>query len=181
MSDIRGYFIMLYERRIGLLIVEASRSHLDASELLGFLWTSDRPVAESSPWQHITLTRDNHPCRPDGLEPAIPASWWPQFHAWHLRNHWNRQWIRVKVKCSRYRPGVAQRVGRGIDLLFHDRGSRRGWVVSNTPRPHFTSGKDPLPILQEAGWARGPVWTGEKSRPHRDSIPYRPSELENLM
>jgi len=30
------------------------------------------------------------------------------------------------VKCSRYRSGVAQRVGRGIDLLFHDRGTRRG-------------------------------------------------------
>jgi len=32
----------------------------------------------------------------------------------------------VKVKCSRYRPSVAQRVGRGIALLFHDRGTRRG-------------------------------------------------------
>jgi len=31
-----------------------------------------------------------------------------------------------KVKYSRYRPGVAQRVGRGIALLFHDRGTRRG-------------------------------------------------------
>jgi len=31
-----------------------------------------------------------------------------------------------KVKSSRYRPGVAQRVGRGIALLFHDRGTRRG-------------------------------------------------------
>ena len=31
-----------------------------------------------------------------------------------------------KVKCSRYRPGVAQRVGRDIALLFHDRGTRRG-------------------------------------------------------
>jgi len=28
--------------------------------------------------------------------------------------------------CSRYMPGVAQRVGRGIALLFHDRGTRRG-------------------------------------------------------
>jgi len=33
--------------------------------------------------------------------------------------------IYVKVKCSRYRPGVAQRVGTGIALLFHDRGTRR--------------------------------------------------------
>ena len=36
---------------------------------------------------------------------------------------------------------------------------------------HFTAWKDPLPIVQEAGWAPGPVWTGGKSRPHRDSIP----------
>ena len=34
--------------------------------------------------------------------------------------------IIVKVKFSHYRPGVSQRVGRGIDLLFHDRGTRRG-------------------------------------------------------
>ena len=59
------------------------------------------------------------------------------------------------VKWSRYRPGVAQRVGRGIALLFHDRDTRRGWVVSSTPRPHFTPGKDPVPILQEAGWEMG--------------------------
>jgi len=58
----------------------------------------------------------------------------------------------VKVKWSRYSPGVAQRVGRVIALLFHDRGTREGWVVSNTPRPHFIPGKDPVPILQEAGW-----------------------------
>ena len=30
------------------------------------------------------------------------------------------------------RPGVAQRVGRGIALLFHDRGIGRGGVVSST-------------------------------------------------
>jgi len=83
------------------------------------------------------------------------------------------------VKWSRYRPGVAQRVGRGIALLFHDRCTRR-WVVSSTPRPHFTPGKDPVPILQEAGWAPGPVWTGGKSRPHRDSIPERPARSQSL-
>ena len=100
--------------------------------------------------------------------------------------HWAWQWPmvdtckKVKVKFSRYRPGVAQRVGRGIALLFHDRGTRRGWVVSSTPRPHFNPGKDPVPILQEAGWAPGPVWTGGKSRPHRDSIPDRPARSLSL-
>ena len=83
--------------------------------------------------------------------------------------------LKVKVKWSLYRPGVAQRVGRGIALLFHDRGTRRGWVVSVTPRPLFTPGKDFVPILQEAGWAPGPVWTGGKSRRHGDSIPDRPA------
>jgi len=36
-------------------------------------------------------------------------------------------------------------------------------------------GKDEVPILQEAGWAPGPVWTGGKSHPHRDSTPDRPA------
>ena len=58
----------------------------------------------------------------------------------------------VKVKWSRYRPDMAQKVGRGITLLFHDCSTRRGWVVSSTPRPHFTPVKDPVPILQEVGW-----------------------------
>ena len=85
-----------------------------------------------------------------------------------------------KVKCSGYRPGVSQRVGRGITLLSHDRGTRRGWVISSTPRPHFTPGKDPVPISHEAGWAPRPVWTGRKSRPHPDSIPDRPGRSQSL-
>ena len=27
----------------------------------------------------------------------------------------------------------------------------------------FTPGKDPVPIVQEAGWAPGPVWTGAEN------------------
>jgi len=46
-------------------------------------------------------------------------------------------------------------------------------MVSSTPRPHFTPGKEPVPILQEAGWAPGLVWTGGKARSHGDSIPDR--------
>jgi len=88
--------------------------------------------------------------------------------------------IKGKVKWSRYRPGVAQTVGRGIAVLFHDRGTRRGWVVSSTPRPHFTPGKDPVPILQEAGWVPGPVWKFGRSRLHRDSIPDRPARSQSL-
>ena len=53
-------------------------------------------------------------------------------------------------------------------------------MSSSTPRPHFTRGKDPVPILQEAGWAPGQVWTGGKSRPHRDSIPDCPARSQSL-
>jgi hypothetical protein len=36
-----------------------------------------------------------------------------------------------------------------------------GWL---TPRPgHFTPKKDPVPIVQEAAWAPGPVWTCAKN------------------
>jgi hypothetical protein len=36
-----------------------------------------------------------------------------------------------------------------------------GW---STPRPgRFTPGKDPVPIVWEAGWAPGPVWTGAEN------------------
>jgi len=39
------------------------------------------------------------------------------------------------------------------------------------PWPLFAPGKDPVPIVQEAAWATGPVWTGaENLGPHRDSI-----------
>jgi len=85
-----------------------------------------------------------------------------------------------KVKWSHYRPGVVQRVGRGIALLFHECSTIRGWVVSSTPRQHFTPRIDMVPIVQEAGWAPGPVWTGGKSRPNRDSIPDLPAHSQSL-
>ena len=58
---------------------------------------------------------------------------------------------------------TAHRGSRGIALPFHDHGTRRGWGFSVTPQPLFTPGKDPVPIVQEAGWAPGPVWTGAEN------------------
>ena len=75
---------------------------------------------------------------------------------------------------------MAHRLGRGIALLFHDRGTRRGRVVSSTPRPYFTPGKDPVPILQEAEWASGPGWAGGKSRPTGIRSPDRPAHSQSL-
>ena len=51
------------------------------------------------------------------------------------------------------------------------------------PRPLFTPGKDPVPIVQEAGWTPGPVWTDAENlasigfrspdRPSRSQSPHR--------
>jgi len=37
------------------------------------------------------------------------------------------------------------------------------WVTNSTPRPLFTPGKNPVPIVEEAGWAPGPVWIGAEN------------------
>jgi hypothetical protein len=36
-----------------------------------------------------------------------------------------------------------------------------GWLTSLLDR--FTPGNDPRPIVKEAGWAVGPVWTGAEN------------------
>ena len=48
------------------------------------------------------------------------------------------------------------------------------------PGSTLSPGKEPVPILQEAGWAPGPFWTGGKSRPYWDSIPDRPARSQSL-
>jgi hypothetical protein len=37
-------------------------THKDAPQSVGFLSTSDQSFAETSTWQHTTLTTDKHPC-----------------------------------------------------------------------------------------------------------------------
>jgi len=92
-----------------------------------------------------------------------------------------------KVKCTlvqalRLCTGrTAHRGSRGIALLFHDHGTGRGWGVSVTPRPLFTPGKHSVPIVQEAGWAPGPVWTGaENLAPTGIRSPDRPARSQSL-
>ena len=70
------------------------------------------------------------------------------------------------------------RESRGIALLYF---FRRGWGVSVTPRPHLTPGKDMVPIVKEAGWASGPVWTGaENLAPTGIRSPDRPARRQSL-
>jgi hypothetical protein len=66
-----------------------------------------------------------------------------------------------KVNVPRNRPEVLDG-GRGVALLFVYLGTRRGgWSAPRLDR--FTPKKDPVPIVQEAGWAPEPVWTCPKN------------------
>ena len=48
------------------------------------------------------------------------------------------------------------------------------------PGRNLPPGKEPVPILEEAGWAPGPVWTGGKSRPIGIRSPDRPARSQSL-
>ena len=58
-------------------------------------------------------------------------------------------------KVIRYRPGVAQRVGRGIALLFHDCGTRRGWRSAARPGRTLSLGKTGYPFYRRVGGQQG--------------------------
>jgi hypothetical protein len=84
------------------------------------------------------------------------------------------------LKHSRYRPKLAYRVDRGIALPLRDLGARGGgWSAPHSGR--FTPGKDPVPIVQEAGWAPGPVWTcANNLAPTGIRFPNRPARSQSL-
>jgi len=56
-------------------------THSDAPQSVGHLWTSDQLVAETSTWQHTTLTTDKYPRPPVGFETKNSAGERPQTYA----------------------------------------------------------------------------------------------------
>ena len=81
-----------------------SRSHSDKPQAVEFLWTRDRPDAETSTLQHTTLTRDRHPCRQQDSNPQSQQANIRAATGIGILIH------KVKIKQSRYRPVEAQRV-----------------------------------------------------------------------
>jgi len=57
---------------------------------------------------------------------------------------------------------TAHRESRGIALFFLDHGTRRSEGSASRPG-RFTLGKDPVPIVQEAGLGPRSVWTGAEN------------------
>jgi hypothetical protein len=76
----------------GLLIVEASRSHLNTPHSIGLLWTSDQPDGKTSTWQHTTFTRDRHPCPLSGIRTRNPCRRAAADPSLRSSGHRDRQW-----------------------------------------------------------------------------------------
>jgi hypothetical protein len=86
---------------LGLLIVEASRSHFDTPHSVGLPWTCDQPDAETSTCQHITLTTDWHPCGIRTHNPNKRTAEDPRLRPrghWHLRLHHRAEKFGVGLK-----------------------------------------------------------------------------------
>jgi len=55
------------------------------------------------------------------------------------------------------------RRGGCLVLPFLKPGTRWGRVVNTTPQPLYPWERDPVPIVQRAGWASGMIWMGAKN------------------
>ena len=77
----------------------------------------------------------------------VPAK--PGLQGWILVHEY------MKVKWSRYRSSVAQKVGRGIALLFQDRGTRRGESSAARPGRTLPPGKTRYPLYRRMGGLQG--------------------------
>jgi hypothetical protein len=85
-----------------LLSIKASRSHSGTPHSVGLLWTSDQPHAQTSTWQHTTLTRDRHPCPPpppSGIRTHSPSKRTVADPRHRPRSHWDRRERETSV-CS---------------------------------------------------------------------------------
>ena len=72
-------------------------------------------------------------------------------------------------------------VSRGTALPFHDLGAWVGVGDQHHAPAALPPVKDPVPILQEAGCAPGPVWTGAKKLATTGiRSPDRPARSESL-
>jgi len=71
-----------------LFIIEASRTHSDTPHSVWLPWASDRPDAETSTWQHKTLTRQRYD--PGRIWTHSPKKRTPSNPRLRSRGHWDR-------------------------------------------------------------------------------------------
>ena len=83
-------------------------THNDASQSVGLLWTSDQFVAETSTWQHTTLTTDKHPCPHIGIRTHDLSRLAAADLRLRPRGYWGRQLALVRYTNTDVTPVVWQ-------------------------------------------------------------------------
>jgi len=108
---------------------------------------------------------DNTPCSVITIYPRFGRTWTINISPKRGRIFLNRFNVKGKVKgkvhptTGHKGPAAEDRCTSTLSLTSALDGD--GW---STPRPgQFTPGKNPVPIVKEAGWAPGPVWTGAEN------------------
>jgi hypothetical protein len=129
----------------------AYRSHIPRVKYLRFIWNAVEA------WSH---TLNYHNLSVNAVQGNSRRLSWDPYRFHHF-----------------YRPRRPLETVEGTALLcFLDLGTSKGCGISVTPRPLSTSGKDPVPIVQETKWAPRPVWTGaENLAPTGIRSPNRPA------
>ena len=102
----------------------------------------------------------------------------PHIYIWWIIKFFIFKGKKVKVKCTlvqALRLCTGRTAHRGTMALDVCEGS------ASRPGRFLPPGKDPIPIVQEAGWAPGPVWTGaENLAPTGIRSPDRPARSQSL-
>ena len=78
-------------------------THSDAPQSVGLLWTNDQSVAETSTWQHTTLTTDKHPCPRVVFEPMIAGRRTAVDLRLRPRGYLDRQCIKIVGEKSQWK------------------------------------------------------------------------------
>jgi hypothetical protein len=86
--------------------------------------------------------------------------------------------VKVHPRTGHEGPEVEYRYSSALSLTSALDGR---WVLKATPRTLFSRERDPVNIVQEAGWAPRPVWTGaENLAPTGIRSPERPARNDFL-
>jgi hypothetical protein len=72
-------------------------THSDTTHIVGLLWTSDQPGAETSTWQYTTLTTDRHTFLTGGIRKHNVSKWAAADPHLRPRGHWDRQCCKIPI------------------------------------------------------------------------------------
>ena len=114
-------------------------THNDAPQSVGLPWTSDQSLAETSTWQHTTLTPDKHPCPREWFEPTISHSfpflvrlWWQHLviEVFIYPSSSVIFWVILGGRLAPYQTSITQPFPEATSITEHMKGNMVDRTVS---------------------------------------------------